>query len=447
MSVLDTLRERRAKKVERITVLAEIEDRNLTEDEDGEFRSLTGDVKVLDERIAELTEMDSRADTAAEQRAKVGVKGTTERATGGAVVTNESQVYTRESASEGVSWFADAYRSHFRSDPAALGRLQRYAQENEVEKRDVGTGAFGALIPPQYLIDMFAPIARAGRPTANVAASHELPDEGMTLNIPRGTTGTATAVQATENTGVQETDFDETTLAVPVVTIAGQQDMSRQSLERGRGNDEIIFADLVADYAVKLNVQLISGSGSSGQHLGILNTAAINAVTYTDATPTVAEVYPKLADALQQINTNRFLPATVWLMHPRRWGWFTAAVDSTGRPLVGIHAPMNPVGVGQAAEYGQVVGEILGVPVVTDASIPTNLGAGTNEDVIVGARAADLHLWEQNGGMPAQLKFEETQAGSLTVKLVVYGYSGFTAGRYPKAVATIGGTGLITPTF
>jgi hypothetical protein len=31
--------------------------------------------------------------------------------------------------------------------------------------------------------------------------------------------------------------------------------------------------------------------------------------------------------------------------------------------------------------------------------------------------------------------------------MIVYGYSAFTANRYPNAFALIGGTGLVTPTF
>jgi hypothetical protein len=45
------------------------------------------------------------------------------------------------------------------------------------------------------------------------------------------------------------------------------------------------------------------------------------------------------------------------------------------------------------------------------------------------------------------LNFDATGAGSLTIKSVVYGYSAFTAGRYPGAVSKISGTGLVAPTF
>lgn len=350
------------------------------------------------------------------------------------------------------SFFADAYRSRFIGDDRAAQRLQRHGVEvarNEGidVSRDVGTSAFGALVVPQYLTELYAPVARAGRPVANTCMSLPLPDEGLTLNIPRGTTGTAAAAQASENSAVQETNFDETTLAVDVRTYAGQQDVSRQSLERGRGIDQIIYADLAADYATKVDAAIIAGAGTSGTHLGITQVSGINAVTYTDASPTVAEFWPKLSDAIQQVASGRYMPPSVIYMHPRRWGWLNSGLTSSLPVVAQSGAPVNSVAVQQAVAYGQVVGQIQGLPVVTDANIPTNLGSGVDEDMVIVARAEDLLLWEQGDGSPRELRFEETTAGSLTTKLVVYGYSAFTAGRYPEAVATVGGTGLVAPTF
>ena len=50
-----------------------------------------------------------------------------------------------------------------------------------------------------------------------------------------------------------------------------------------------MFADLIADYNQKLDLQVINGSGAAGQMKGVLNVAGINGVTYTDATPTLPE--------------------------------------------------------------------------------------------------------------------------------------------------------------
>jgi HK97 family phage major capsid protein len=360
-------------------------------------------------------------------------------------------------------FFRDAFAARFMGDIGAQQRLNRHAQEMDVvyrergvvlhdpgatSKRDVGTGAFAGLTVPQYLVDEFAAYARAGRPYLDTIRRIPLPGAGMTVNISRITTGTGVAAQASENAGVQETDADDTLLTVNVRTYAGQQDVSRQALERSEMVDTIIYEDLVLAYHTVLDNAALNADGSSGTHLGFRSTSGIATVTYTDASPTAAEAWPKLADAVQQIAAGRFLGATHILMHPRRWGWFTAANDTTGRPLISATAgaPMNAMGTYNAPSYGPV-GVMQGLVVVTDANIPTNLGAGTNEDVIVVYRAPDHMLWEEGDGMPRRLRFEETNGGNLTTKLVVYGYSAFTAGRYPLAGATISGSGLVTPTF
>ena len=68
------------------------------------------------------------------------------------------------------------------------------------------------------------------------------------------TTGTSTAVQVTQNDAVSETDADDTLLTINVRTIAGQQDISKQAIERGTGIDSFIVADLIRAGTQRLNV-------------------------------------------------------------------------------------------------------------------------------------------------------------------------------------------------
>lgn len=431
----------------KMTHLVESRSDGMTADDLAEVRAVGADIDGIDSQIRDLTELADQRDRQ-EKVALSLVDNPQPVEQSGAPVEVKSEPLTYAKGSR-HQFFRDAFRAQFHGDRQAQERIDRHTREMETELRDVGTSAFTGLVVPQYLTDEYAALARAGRVTANICRKLPLPDDGMTLNISRITTGTATAVQATENAAVQETNIDDTLLTVDVRTIAGQQDVSRQALERGTMIDEVVIGDLVSDYALKLDTSIIADDGTGGTHLGILATSAINAVTYTDASPTVAEAFPKIADAIQQVNSGRYFPPDAIIMHPRRWGWFTAAVDTTNRPLVvpNSSGPWNAVGVGDPAAYGGPVGTLFGLPVYTDAAIPTNLGAGTNEDRIIVTRSQDLILWEEGNGAPRQLRFEETTGGSLTVKLVVYGFSAFTAGRYPEAVAVISGTGLVTPTF
>ena len=422
-------------------------DLDLTDDESEKIKASHAEIRALDEQIVELEDLAAREVVATESRK---AEGTDEVVRPSVIVKNEARTYSPESSN---NFLSDAYAS-FRGESLASERINRHQHEESIERRDVGTSAFAGLVVPQYLVNLAAEKARAGRPFANVCDPQSLPDDGMTLNISRVTTGSAAAVQATENSAVQETNMDDTLLTIDVRTIAGQQDLSRQLLERGNtGLSNLVFADLVSAYHTELDRGIINDPGTSGTHLGLLATSGINTTAFTTASPTVKLLYPKLADAIQEVNSNRFLPPSVIVMHPRRWAFFTAAVDGSDRPLVvpNASAPQNAIGVGSAAEYGQVVGQLMGLPVVTDASIPTTWSAGSSntsgtEDVIIVARAADLHLWETPNA-PIQLRFEETGANTLTVKLIAFGYSAFTAGRQPSAVSVISGTGLVAPTF
>ena len=436
---------REAKVAELDGLVSELDEMEAGEDFDSKFarsNELHAEIKDMNEKIEEAREAAETLKAVKESRNALGVEDEDLGDKEAVVEVNEPDLYRKGGDH---SFISDAWAARS-GDFKAQERLNKH---QDFEARDVGTGAFTGLVVPQYLVDEYAPIARAGSPFYNAVPKKDLPAFGNKIEISRITTGSAAAEQASENSAVQETNMDDTLLTVNVDTIAGQQDVSRQALERGGqpgfSLENIIFQDLVAAYYTKLDNLMINGSGSSGQPLGISQVSGINQTTYTDASPTVAELYPKLADAVQEINSNRFAPATAILMHPRRWGFLTAGVDSSNRPLVlpAGNNPDNAAGVGDAAAYGQVVGSVLGLPVITDANIRTDLGAGT-EDAIYIAKVDDHIMFEDN---LFQLKFEETNAGSLTTKMVVYGYVAFASGRYPKGISAITGTGLIAPTF
>ncbi|MFF2094855.1 phage major capsid protein [Streptomyces sp. NPDC058202] len=434
-----------------ITDLAEEEAReDLLPEEDSEFRELTTQVaakddelKQLDERIKELSDEAERSRTVTEGAAAV------KRAKARVSTVNEARTYEK---GNGRSYLQDLARVQLNMDDGtARERLQRHAQDvsTDPEYRDLNRtdGNGGYFVPPLWLMDQYVELARAGRAYANVVNNQPLPGGTDSINIPKVATGTAVAVQNGDNTGVQETDATDTFINAPVRTIAGQQDVAIQLLDQSPVSfDEVIFRDLVADYATKVDLQVISGSGSAGQVLGVRSTPSITTVTFTDATPSVAKLYSKVADAVQRVHTLRFMAPTVIVMHPRRWAYLLAASDSTGRPLVVPNSgnPQNAVATLGVVGSQQVVGSMHGLPVVTDPSMPTNLGAGTNEDVIHVLRASDVILYES--GLRSRV-LPEVGSGTLTVRLQVYGYLAFTAARYPQSVVEIGGTGLVAPSF
>ena len=364
-------------------------------------------------------------------------------------VGSEKRTYSPDNAREGVSFLADVV-ARLDGDFRAAERLSRHMDEERVERgnlltRDVGTGAFAGLTVPQYLTDLVAPAGAAGRPLADNCRTLPLPADGMSVNISRITTATAVAVQATENSGVQETDIDDTLLSVNVRTIAGQQDVARQAVERSVGAEAVVVEDLVRRYHTYLDSQIINADGNSGTHLGIRSTPSIVSVTYTDSTPTPSEAWGPLWDLQQQIEAGVYMAATHLVMHPRRWAFFCSAIGTNQVMLQSIGAQPLLIGSEESKAYGSGVrGIIAGLPVIVDANVPTNVSS--SQDVILGVNANELFLWEQPGS-PLLIRAEQTGAGNLSVKLVVYGYSAFTAGRYPGAHGVITGSGLTTPTF
>jgi HK97 family phage major capsid protein len=255
-------------------------------------------------------------------------------------------------------------------------------------------------------------------------------------------TGTTVAVQTGDNVAVSQTDLSDSFINAPVRTVSGQQGVAIQLIDQSPiAFDDVIFRDLTAAFATQVDLQVISGTGTNGQILGILQTPNIGSVAATSVD--IKGFYSAIANAIQLVHTTRFLPPEVIVMHPRRWGWFTSLLDQNQRPLVLPIAggPFNVAGLLENVDSQQRVGQIQGLPVVTDPNLPTNLGGGTEDPILV-LRASDIVLWE--GGIRARV-LPETKAQNLTVILQVYGYLAFSAARYPQSIVQI--TGLTAPTF
>lgn len=365
----------------------------------------------------------------------------------------EPRTYSAErSAGNYTSFLNDLYRSQFLSDGDASDRLRRHGEEVRVDQpvmyeRAVSSGGVAGFVPPQYLTELFAEYLRAGAPAANLCSTIPLPEFGLTLSIPRVTTGTAVTVQASENSDIGTNDIDDTAYTLPVATIAGYVDVSRQSLDRGIGVEELIFADLASDYARKKDQQVLAGLGTGGEVTGIRGISGRSTVSYTDTTPTLAELYPKIADAIGRVTGSRFTGPTAMVMHPTRWAWISAQLGTDGRPIIGGAAPVNVVGVQNGVDYATTARVLQDVPVILDGNVGDTYGASTNEDEIYIVDWRDIHLMEENGGVPTQLRFDAPGAKTLTSTLVAYGYMALSAGRYPKAISVVSGTGLSTPSF
>ena len=326
-------------------------------------------------------------------------------------------------------------------------RVTRRDRDTMFEKRvnpNRTDGQGGFFVPPLWLVDEYIDLPRFGRTTANLCRTMALPSGTDTINLPKVATGTQTGVQTADNQSVTSVDLTDTSVSAPVRTIAGQQDIAIQLLDQSPVSfDEVVFNDLIADYNMQLDIQVVNGSGSSGQVTGILNTSGINAVTYTDATPTLPELWVPLLQSASQVAKGRKVgAATGVVLTPSMWYWALSQLDSTSRPLLmGNGANFNLLGVGGDLEADGPAGVFTyGLPAYLDGNIPSNLGAGTNETRVITARWQDLFLWE--GSMRTRV-LQEVLSGTLQIRLQVYNYVAFMANRRPTSISAISGTGVI----
>ena len=404
--------------------------------------SVSAEIEALRERVAKL-EDEQRADEAIARLQSESTPVASERS-GVQVGSEPNPVYRRGDVE--VSYFRDLFNAT-RGDDGARRRLTA-AQETRASTTVAGAG--GEFAPPLWLIEDFVELARPGRITADLIGSETLPAGVASINIPKISAGASVGVTVTQNTTITETNVTTTSVSSGITEITGKQTVSLALLRQsGTPLDRIILADLAEAYAVMLNTQVISGSAANGQLRGLIT--AGTAVTFTTTQPAVVSVtavnsfYMKVLQAQSTLAGARYLPADAIVMHPRRWAWVLGALDSSNRPLVvPSGAGSNQVGVSGALVAQGYAGEMLGLPVYVDPGIPTNLGAGTNQDVVFVLRKSDLQLWES---AVETASFDATYADQNSILYRVLGFSAFIPHRHQASVQVIGGTGLVAPTF
>lgn len=456
-------KERSVAEVKTILAKARAEGRaNLTDEEDADCKSAFNRRDTAIKEIGGITGKLANAQRAkaAEEEIEVGLierRADPVTAAGAkpaydrvARVGSEERTYHRGNTGKGGAFVRDITAMFLYRDLEAEQRLSRHMQEERVERGqyleraagDAGTGAFAGLTVPQYLTEMYAPKARALRPFADACNKHDLPANGMTVNISQITTGASTALQANEFDPVSATSMDDTLLTENVQTAAGQQSLSRQAIERGTGIEAITMDDLQRSLATTFDSTLINQATTGLAALGV-------ATTYNDTSPTGPELYPKILGAAAGVEATLlgFAMPDIAVMHSRRWYWLNAQMTSTwpmfGQPGL---APQL-AGVNLAERYGAGIRGILpnGTVVIVDNNCPTAVGAGTEDEIYVAA-SDECHLWVDPDA-PQFIRAEQPKAANLAVTLVLYTYFAYSFRRFASSIGKVAGTGLIAPVF
>jgi HK97 family phage major capsid protein len=414
-------------------VLDKAADENRTRLTDAETTEVGTHTEALDGIVPELEALSgSEARNSRMADLVAGVQGDEPPEAQNGDGTNERGRYTTQdrdpghyrSAKDGGrhSFFHDLVhaRPEVSDDAEARTRLAEHT-------RALTTGVAGAgIVPPKWLTDQYAPLARQGRVVANAVRHIDLGDDPRPITLPKQTTGTDNVVaeQSTENTHPTETDAFATDVdTVAFKPTSGIQSVSRQTLDMSDPSiDELIYGDMLSVYDVKVEQKVVTAMVTAAAAAATVTTFATDSSAASPDTGDWADIDPvpvaldAMIDAEFAVWGARFLPADVAIMRIPRWGKFRKLRDLDGRALLPPEFQrqqmVNVEGVGTVNARGQV--EDLAV-------LPTiAMGSSAYPENILVARAADTILWE---GAMQRFRFEEV-AGPESVKLGIWAYTG-----------------------
>lgn len=360
-----------------------------------------------------------------------------------------------ENVREPLTYRPDVARSYFQDivaahtgDEGAKERLAQHTKEMRVElpkreaAREMRSAAAGAefrtnpnrvdgtggnFSPPLWLIDHFAEAPRTERTLSALIPNLPLPRGVSEVKLPGLTTGTHASPTA-DGAAVPSRDIVDAAASQPVTTITGMADVALQLLEQSPGGahlDWALFKDLTASYDGQLEFALINGAGDATAFAGILKlptgAGGVNAITFTNASPTLTLLMPPLGQAAAQVGDTRYMPPETWLMRTARWAWIASAdVNMLNGPA-----------------------RLLSFPVTMDDVIPPTLGGAgpTNgtQDAIIALRPSDSILLESAQHTEVLL---EPLSGVMMARLRLHGYAS-AIHRQPTGIATITGTGMV----
>jgi len=338
-------------------------------------------------------------------------------------VKSEPLIYERTSPH---SFFADKANAELRGDQSARARLIEHQAQVDVEMRTTTSvaGSGGDFDAPIHLQELFRTSTRANRPLADLCKPIPLPRGFNKVTVPRlmSTTiaSTETNIQVDGGT-LNETDPTTATMSANVCTIAGTITASQQLIDQAPqpGADLIIATELKRDYDARLELQLLSGTGTSGQLRGLssLTLPTGNSIA-APGTVSLSTIWTAIGQAAAGIGNNRGKAPEAVLMAGRRYFFMAATVDPTQAWTPDSGGYWTNPDVPHDYE-GNLYGPLLGIPTYIDGAIP----AGATADAIWVVRPSDMYLWESEPLV--QVAVDSSPNGSLGVRINFHAYVAF----------------------
>ena len=306
------------------------------------------------------------------------------------------------------------------------GTLEDALKRLKAEERAGSTvlGNLGEFVPqsgalPGFVASAFVIAVRNSSQIPAAMRVEQLPASGMAVTTPRFGTGAAVSVDQ-EGMAVADVDPTTTLVTAPVGVISGEFAASRQLAERALGGafDQMVAAELGAALGEKIDFELLNGTGTNQRVLGLLNVTPGTTVTYTTGAPTVGLLASRLALAAANgfVANGDALDSMLW--HPSRGYWYGSQFDTATATV----QPRTPVQ------------NVCWCP-----QVPTNLGAGVNQDTIWLWKRDESPLFAQVRAFRA---FDETLSGTLQIRWQIDAYLAPMWNRRTASIARVSGTGL-----
>lgn len=215
-------------------------------------------------------------------------------------IGEEPHTYSRDRdpQGQGRQFMLDVARGTLFGEAEAQQRLQRHQHEMRVDRHGSGameyrtdsyadTSDFPGLIIPEYLTNLYQPLAANARPLANAMRHERLGSEGMHVELATGATGVSVVVNPGElSTPTPVGNFSVAPLELDVNTIQTYATVSRQAIERGR-TENVLLQNMYSAMAAALDNELLYQTTNG------LHTVATR-VEWDEVSPTGAKLYPKL---------------------------------------------------------------------------------------------------------------------------------------------------------
>jgi hypothetical protein len=302
----------------------------------------------------------------------------------------------------------------------------------------------------------YVPWREYGRAFADACFHAQLPDSGLAIYKPN-VTGPAGVAQQTEanilSSGVTEVDPTVGYIVATLAIFAGEVTLSQVVIDRTSPDyrfDLMCEDQLRRDYDPKFDVyvltQALANATSQSWAGGTSNVFEL--APASGSLPGAGGFYGQIgkAKAAMRKLAGTVLNPNCLFLDPARYEYIAAWADLQGRPILvpDQNGPMNAMGNtgdGDAGIEGYTGTRLNGLPVYTDANLPTTGGTLARDQAVVGA----LNEVEVYEGSPVNRVLPQTYGANMATILQRYSYATVLV-NYNAAVTSINGAafGAIT---